>query len=325
MIKKLCFWATVTLFAWLGLTGCTSGAKVAVSPAEKIKFDNQPRIGVIVSEPEELAPLLAECTGARTIAFSGREFIIGNISGAPVVILCCGKSMVNASAAAQQTIDFFNLKAIVMSGTAGAVNPSLLPGDVAIPTRWAQHGETLLARQKGENQWDISTSTPNFFNDGAHFGMIFPRAVSIRRQDKTEYRYWFECSPELLNIARTVPARLRLTPMRNLTAADRPPVATTGGNGVSSTATVDNPDFRDWLWQTFKAETTDSETAAVAQVASLNNIPFIACRAVTETAGSERNPNEQEIREIARRNAAAFVISLLNNYARAKFNPETRG
>lgn len=66
----------------------------------------------------------------------------------------------------------------------------------------------------------------------------------------------------------------------------------TGGVGVSGDIFVNDPATRDRLSATFSARIVDMESAAVAQVATQNAVPFLIIRAVSDTAGGQA---EQEV------------------------------
>jgi adenosylhomocysteine nucleosidase len=58
-----------------------------------------------------------------------------------------------------------------------------------------------------------------------------------------------------------------------------------GGRGASGDLFVDSAAVRDELFERTGARTVDMETAAVAQVAAQNGLPFIAIRAISDRAG----------------------------------------
>jgi adenosylhomocysteine nucleosidase len=95
-----------------------------------------------------------------------------------------------------------------------------------------------------------------------------------------ETRFWFEVDGRLLDAARRIAAHQSGLPRLAI-----------GGQGVSGAPFVDNAEFRTWLRDCFRAEVLDQETAAVAQVAYVNRIPFLAVRAVSDLAGGDSGPN----------------------------------
>ena len=58
-----------------------------------------------------------------------------------------------------------------------------------------------------------------------------------------------------------------------------------GGNGVSGPAFVDNAAYREYLAAVYSARVVDMESAAVAQVAFANQVPFIVFRSLSDLAG----------------------------------------
>ena len=85
-----------------------------------------------------------------------------------------------------------------------------------------------------------------------------------------------------------------------------------GGNGVSGAAFVDNADFRAYAFETFDARLLDMESAAVAHVAYVNKVPFIAFRSLSDLAGGSDDGNELPIFfQLAADNSAAVVLAFL--------------
>jgi adenosylhomocysteine nucleosidase len=85
-----------------------------------------------------------------------------------------------------------------------------------------------------------------------------------------------------------------------------------GGNGVSGPTFVDNASYREWVWNTFQADALDMESAAVAHVAYVNAVPFIAFRSLSDLAGG--GPGQNEIStffQLAADNSAKIVIAFL--------------
>jgi adenosylhomocysteine nucleosidase len=86
-----------------------------------------------------------------------------------------------------------------------------------------------------------------------------------------------------------------------------------GGNGVSGPTFVDNADYRQWAWETFEADVLDMESAAVAHVAYVNDVPFLAFRSLSDLAGG--GPGENEINifyQLAADNAAQVLLAFLD-------------
>ena len=86
-----------------------------------------------------------------------------------------------------------------------------------------------------------------------------------------------------------------------------------GGRGVSGQAFVDNAAFREWAHATFEAQVLDMESAAVAHVAYVNEVPFIAFRSLSDLAGGGEGANEMgAFMGVASANSAAVVTAFLD-------------
>ena len=84
------------------------------------------------------------------------------------------------------------------------------------------------------------------------------------------------------------------------------------GHGVSGNGFVDNAEYREWIWTTFEAHAVDMETAAIAQVAYGNDVPFIAFRGLSDLAGGHDGQNRaRTFARLAAANAAAAVVAFL--------------
>ena len=91
------------------------------------------------------------------------------------------------------------------------------------------------------------------------------------------------------------------------------PKIVTGGIGISGDIFVDNAKFRTILYDAWKAQSVDMETAAVAMTAVTNNVPFIAFRSISDFAGGSEQANEGTIFEkLAVSNALTILKGFIN-------------
>ncbi len=287
----------------------------AVAPAERADATpaaDVPRIAILSAfEPEWIALRAAtQVTGTRTVL--GRTHVLGRLGGQEVVLLLTGMSMVNAAMSAQAVIDRYRPTAILYVGVAGGVNPNLHVADVTVPAQWGQYQEHVFAREMPQGFAPARGA-------GAlgHFGMLYPRAMPVivpgGRADSLEERLWFDVDSAALATARRVAPTV---PLARCTATGaclpHQPTMVVGGRGVSGPTFVDNAAYREWTWQTFRADALDMETAAVALVARQNGVPFLAFRALSDLAGGGAGPNESATwARLAADNAAAAAIAWL--------------
>ena len=259
----------------------------------------------------EMSVLRRELVDASARPLNGVDFSLGTLQGRDVLLFLSGVSVVNAAMTTQLALDRFRIERIVFSGIAGGVDPALNIGDVVVADRWGQYLEMLFAREVAGG-WD----KPPFFDyPHANFGMMFPRAVTVRRGGvgAPETRFWFPVDETLLAAARRDAAGVAL---ERCTAAGRclrrTPRIVVGGSGVSGSAFVDNAAFREYAFATFGARVLDMESAAVAHVAYANGVPFIAVRSLADLAGGGEGANQMEVfLDLAGANAAAVVTALL--------------
>lgn len=257
-------------------------------------------------EPETVV-LRALICNAETRRIKGVEFVRGQIEGKDVLVFQSGVSMVNAAMTTQIALDHFNISRIVMSGVGGGADPSLMIGDVVVPQRWAQYLEAGFGRAH-----DGGFATPPFHHGAPlpSYGMIFPNQVLVSAQDgPLEARFWFDVDAEMLDVARKVAKTAELSDVAP--SGERlahTPRVVVGGAGVSGSVFVDNADFRSFAHAAFSAEVLDMESAAVAHVAYVNGVPFIAFRSLSDLAGGEGDANEiHAFMDLAAMNSAAFM------------------
>lgn len=273
-------------------------------------IDATPRIALFSAFEPEWKALLAIVDQPVSHKEKGVEFVTGRVEGHEVVLVLSGVSMVNAAMTAQMAIDRFDLRAILFSGIAGGVDPSLNIGDVVVSERWGQYLETILARETRQGFQLPVWSKQEFPN----YGMIFSRGVRAVRegQPKPDRQFWFPVDAKLFEIARAATSSVELKRCVASACLVHPPKVVVGGNGVSGTAFVDNAAFRTWAFETFKAQVLDMESAAVAHVATTNAVPFLAFRSLSDLAGGGAGENEmQTFEQLASENSVAVLRAFL--------------
>jgi adenosylhomocysteine nucleosidase len=277
------------------------------------KLDTQPRTAIISAfEPEWIA-LGRSVEGKQVWNVNGTRFIAGTIAGKPVLLFLSGVSMVNAAMTTQLALDRFTIRRIVFSGVAGGVDPALDVGDVVVPDRWGQYLESVFARADGKGGYAPTEGLldqPAFASNG----MIYPRSVLVVREgaERPERRFWFDADPGLLATARKVAASMTLARCRETLCFSKQPKVVVGGNGISGPVFMDNAEYRQYAFAAFKAEATDMETAAVAQVAYSNRVPYIAFRSLSDLAGGDPGKNQAHaFYRIASDNSADVVTRFI--------------
>jgi adenosylhomocysteine nucleosidase len=276
-------------------------------------LDTKPRTAVMSAFAPEWRTLRAAMAEPVQHQVNGTTFISGRLEDEDVVLLLTGVSMVNAAMTTQLVLDRFDVERIVFSGIAGGVDPALKIGDVVVADQWGQYLEAVFARAKPEGGWHV----PAFLGQPPFppFGMIHPWTVEAMREPdaEPEDRFWFPVDPALLETARQLEGALELERCAAPESClDRAPRIVVGGNGVSGQAFVDNAEFRDYAHRTFQAQVLDMESAAVAHVAYVNRVPFIAFRSLSDLAGGGEGENQlATFFQLAADNAATVVQAFL--------------
>jgi adenosylhomocysteine nucleosidase len=269
------------------------------------------RIAIISAFGAEIVKLKDTAKIEKEEVFNGRTFVLCEIEGKKAVLFLSGVSMVNAAMTTQLAIDHFNITHILFSGIAGGVNPNLNIGDVVVPTKWAEYQESLFAR-KTRDGYDLGWHKKIY----PGFGMMFPQPVDVthdhmKEADAVEQKFWFNVDPELLAVAKKIQSIELLSKTDNVQLSHKPKLVV-GGTGVSGMTFVDNAEYRTWAFNTFNAGCLDMESAAVAHVAYVNHIPFIAFRSLSDLAGGGEGENEiKTFFKLAADNAAHVLIRFL--------------
>lgn len=260
--------------------------------------DTTARIAVLSAYEPEWKALQTVIETPEVRNYNGVNVVLGRIEGKPVVVGLTGVSMVNAAMTTQMILDRYNVTRIVVSGVAGGVDPSLNIGDVAVPERWGEYLDSIFARETPAGY----RLPPWAEHDFPNFGMIFPQSVEVVRagQDGPKPQFWFPVDEAMLAVARK---SVNGVALQTCTAAKvdvcllHTPKVAVGGSGVSGPVFVDHAGFRTYVFDTFKAQVLDMETAAIGHVAATNNVPYIAFRSLSDLAGGGPGENQIEIFE----------------------------
>lgn len=304
-----------------------------------------PRIGIVSAFGAEADLLIAETSRKRTWTLAGKRYTTGTLRGQRVVIVLSGVSMVNSAMVTQQMLDHFHIERLIMSGIAGGLNPAQHVGDVTIPERWAMPMEVYwnadtqvpapcgktgdvsclgLKLATGADGQPLPPYAPGLFMRETH-------VLNAASAPQGEFRFDYPVDADMLAVARTIAPRLeRCGPKARLPSGEpdaqqcvrEQPQLRVGGLGVSAPVFLANAAYRQYLFDTLKADTFEMETAALAHVAHANGVPYIAFRSISDLAGAtEFNADVAALftSGLAEANEAAVTLSFLEAWrARAK-------
>jgi adenosylhomocysteine nucleosidase len=234
----------------------------------------------------EIPPIERRLQDSREVTVRGYVFRVGTLNGRQVVIGRSGVGKVNAAIVATLLIREFNPSAVLFSGTAGAIDLALDPGDVVIGTTMAQH--------------DVGAQT----SDGI-------RRRGMRNPLTGELEPLMIPAPEaLLTVARRSALGLSLPPVRTPEGKERTPrivegVIVTGDVFVSDAA------LRMAIQNALGAAAVEMEGAAVVQTCRQFGVPCLVVRSITDRADGQAESSYKQFIGPASENAATLVAAII--------------
>jgi adenosylhomocysteine nucleosidase len=247
----------------------------------------QSTIGVL-GITSEIAPIERRLQDSREVVVSGYVFRAGTLNDRHVVVGRAGAGKVNAAIIATLLLSHFNPTALLFSGTAGAIDPDLQPGDVVIGKAVVQH--------------DVGLQTPSGIARrglrNAVTGELDPLVVA---------------APDpLLALARQSARELTLPLLRTPDGERVPRIV----EGVIVTGDVFLSDdrSREELRRTLGATAVEMEGAAVVQTCRQFSVSCLVVRSVTDRADTTAQTDYQQFRATASENAAAVVAAIIKRF-----------
>ncbi|MBU1749742.1 MAG: 5'-methylthioadenosine/adenosylhomocysteine nucleosidase [Chloroflexi bacterium] len=203
-------------------------------------------VGVLGALPIEVAPVRAAMQVSETATVAGVRMWRGTLAGRPLVLGQMGVGKVQAAMAAQMLIDRWQPVALVVTGTAGALDPDLGVGDVVVARAVRPH--------------DVGAHLPDGFQPTG-VRTFDERGRSVMRRD-------LPADPALVE--------------RALVAGEGLPFRVLAGAVVSGDQVILHAERRQWLREAFAAQAVEMEGAAVAQVAAAHGIPWVIVRGISD-------------------------------------------
>ncbi|MFT3932357.1 MAG: 5'-methylthioadenosine/adenosylhomocysteine nucleosidase [Chitinophagaceae bacterium] len=245
--------------------------------------------GILGAFPPEIVLLQAKLQEKKDTLIQGIKFTQGQLAGRKVVLAQTGIGKVNAAITTTILLDHFQPREVVFTGIAGGVNPLLQPGDLVVATQTAYH--------------DFGTLTPD----------SLVRRATRNPTTMQENPIYFTCDSNLVKKAVAAGQEAVFEKITTATASRVPKVITgiivTGDVFVASTLATQN------LRSSLHADATEMEGAAVAQSCWQQKTPFVIIRSLSDDAGNNASMDVRSFYEIAARNSASLVISLMQKIA----------
>ena len=274
-------------------------------------MDTTPRIALMTAFEPEWNSLIHRVERQEHHRFGAFSFVSGVLEGREIVLTMSGMSMVNAAMTTQSLFDRFTVERLIFTGIAGGIDPALRVGDVVVPARWAQSLEIIMGRKvaAGFEKPGWLTWAPDM---PAH-GMMLPNSVIVGSgAHPPKPRVWFDVDARMLEVAQGLEDFALSAQTPDGRHLDHTPKLVVGGAGVSSSAFIDNANYRDYVFATFQARVADMESAAAAHVAYANDVPFIVFRSLSDLAGAEHEANDMNVfMSLAAENSVRVVCRFL--------------
>jgi adenosylhomocysteine nucleosidase len=249
------------------------------------------RDGKVIGIATEVAHIESALSDVATQKIRGLAFTTGALGNDRVVLVRSGVGKVNAAMVATLLVDHFAPSAVLFSGTAGAVDPELGPGDIVIGSAVGYHdygSDTAREFVRWQTRDPIS---------GERNPLLFP------------------ANAELLEAARRAVPTLTLKAEESATRSSpsvREGVILTGDSFMA------NPARRDELRRTFNASAVEMEGAAVVQVCAQLGVPVLVIRSITDSSDGGAPANYQLFIESASRNAAELTLATIRQFSASR-------
>jgi adenosylhomocysteine nucleosidase len=241
----------------------------------------------ILGIPTEIKDVEARLAGATVERVQGVAFTVGSIGRTRVILGRTWAGTVNAAMVATLLMSHFAPSAVFFTGTAGAIDPELQPGDVVVGSAVGHH--------------DFGAATVK----------EFARRPTRNPLTGDQNPMFFPADERLLGAARR--ASRTITPGR-APGSTRASVIREGII-VTGNAFVANPAQRDELRRVLGALAVEMEGAAVAQVGWQLGVPVLIIRSITDGADGG-TPDAYRVNiEAASRNAATLTMAVVAELA----------
>jgi adenosylhomocysteine nucleosidase len=257
------------------------------------KTCHKPEVAILFAFGEEGKLLRSKMELTDSLNFCGRIFWEGKLQGKDVVVVESGVGMTNAAMITQLLIDKYSPEKIIFTGICGGIDSANHIGDVVIPEKWVTHDYGI---------YDKDGFSPESLR------VVFPG------ESKATYAMFFAVDKSLLQTAEISAEEVR---DRFQSIGERIPQVRIGGIGTSGNSFIDQKEKCVWLKERFDAQIVDMESAAVVQVANINQVPILVIRSCSDLAGGSGSSTAQEelsqFFEVAADNSAILVLQLLSS------------
>ena len=248
-------------------------------------YTPQPVTGLLGAFAAEVSLVKQSLEDSKTVLIDGIPFTTGLIGNQRVVVAETGIGKVNAAMTTALLLSHFHPRQVLFTGIAGGTNPALQPGDIVIARQTIHHDYQYITFEK-----QPSIQTRN--------------AVTGEKNPA-----YFNADSVMLARAQAVARSVVFDP---IPGTSRPPsvltgTVVTGDQFISSAKKVAE------LRQTFNADATEMEGAAVAQVCYQMQVPHLVIRSLSDRADANARTDMLSFYQTAARNSARLVLALVKD------------
>ena len=254
-----------------------------------------PLTGILGASTEEIRLLEEKVTDAREQYIEGIQFISGEIKGRQIVLARTGAGKVNAAMVTTLLIEHFKPSEVIFTGIAGGINPDLLPGDIVIAAKTAQHDLGSITTD-GLQNWGVRNPITGERNP-----------------------VFFAADARLLTLAETANKKVQFEKIETSGISRLPKVIR--GIIVTGDVFVSSSPKKIELRESFQADAVEMEGAAIAQICWQQGVSCLIVRSLSDTSDEDAEQDYREFYKIAARNSAKLVTHLVQQLA-AEQSPE---
>lgn len=254
---------------------------LAIAPVSLAGQAPRATIAVLGAMPEEVDLWLARLQSKVTRQIEGLVFVQGTFSGRSVVVARVGVGKVNAATTVTLLLEHYRPDQVIFTGVAGALDSTLVPGDIVLASYTAQH--------------DLGAVTA----DGmTNFGVL-PAGDTIRNPVR------FPGDTLLLRLARAAAAQD--------TPGGAPGQIREGAVLTGDVFVANDSVRRDLLLRFPDALAVEMEGGAVAQVCwQMGRVPLLVVRSISDGAGTIAAETYAEFLRRAANRSSDFVARIVS-------------
>lgn len=241
------------------------------------------RTAILGAFSDEVKLLEDSLQNKQIVNLKGIRFLTGELRGRSVVVALTGVGKVNAAMTTTILLMNWQPQQLIFTGIAGGVNPEILPGDMVIAKSTIQHD----------------------------FGKIDSAGMTLWKTfnpiDKSRNPLYFPADSILLMKAQKVSNQTKYREIIGRKVKVMTGIVATGDVFVNSDEKVKI------LQNQLKADATEMEGAAVAQVCYQLKVPCLILRSISDNANSKAHLDMNVFASVAAFNSASLVLGILGD------------